>query len=769
MATRFCAVLGSLVLLSCAGSRANLDDAVAAIATHPELEPLSAPGLRFQLPERAHLPLRVEATRVSGFYADVAALVDPVVAVDRGSLRVFVNALPGTSLALKTADGSVEELRVLHDDSAPSVARWRIATGPAVASMRAREGRIELLDASGYVHLGTAPIYALDARGVRRDAALKVDGDIVEASIDVGGLAYPIVLDPAWTTMATMAEARHFHASENLSGGRVLVMGGNSSAAGMPISSAEIYDAKTNTWSATGSLTVPRVQFKTAIVKSGTAAGKLVVVSGGLTSAEWYDPIAGTFKALAPMKATKQSLQLMSVTSFIVAIGGASAERWNSYGDTWDPLPAPTGAPASLLAVAMNDNRILIVHGMKDYVTQDCLDTVEILDPLASTIAPAAKLPTKRCVGSLTLLPSGKVLAAGGTIRDVAYPEMEVYDPATDSWSKVAPKPAYKGGFKSALLGSGKVLFFGGYVSDPTNVVSEIYDPIKDTWGVQVPWTTARILTGVSTLTNGGVLVTGGISMSTSSKLAEVFDEGGNKCTKAEDCGSRLCVDGVCCDRACDGQCEACDVAGSVGTCATITGAPHGSRTPCDGGGGDACKAKTCDGKDNKTCAGLPPATVDCKAATCADGAFTAAAKCDGKGTCAVPMAQGCGDYQCSATGCLNACESAADCKKGLVCKSRACVPGCSADKMSAVGPDGREVPCNAYACDGTTGACRDSCTDTSQCGSGYVCDVPSKTCARQQPETDDGGCSLGHAAGGSSMLLLWLCAIAARRLIRRA
>src|SRR5439155_17205445 len=41
---------------------------------------------------------------------------------------------------------------------------------------------------------------------------------------------------------------------------------------------------------------------------------------------------------------------------------------------------------------------------------------------------------------------------------------------------------------------------------------------------------------------------------------------GGSACTSTTVCAVGSCVNGICCDRACDGQCEACDVPGHEGT-----------------------------------------------------------------------------------------------------------------------------------------------------------------------------------------------------------
>lgn len=54
----------------------------------------------------------------------------------------------------------------------------------------------------------------------------------------------------------------------------------------------------------------------------------------------------------------------------------------------------------------------------------------------------------------------------------------------------------------------------------------------------------------------------------------------GDTCATDMECATMHCVDGVCCRTACDGACEACDVAGSKGTC--VMSNDQG----CGGGGG---------------------------------------------------------------------------------------------------------------------------------------------------------------------------------------
>src|SRR6185503_19829998 len=62
----------------------------------------------------------------------------------------------------------------------------------------------------------------------------------------------------------------------------------------------------------------------------------------------------------------------------------------------------------------------------------------------------------------------------------------------------------------------------------------------------------------------------------------------GTSCKLGSECMSTFCVDGVCCDGKCDGQCQTCGGA-TPGTCSTVaSGQPVGGRAAC-AGAGTAC------------------------------------------------------------------------------------------------------------------------------------------------------------------------------------
>jgi len=150
----------------------------------------------------------------------------------------------------------------------------------------------------------------------------------------------------------------------------------------------------------------------------------------------------------------------------------------------------------------------------------------------------------------------------------------------------------------------------------------------------------ARSSHTATALATGAVLIAGG-DASGVLEGAELFTLRGDRCARPADCLGAPCVDGICCDRACDGQCEACDV--KPGTCVAIAGPPRGGRAPCRSG-------LTCDAT-TAACAPVGPGRCDGDTAV-------------GEGGRRVD----CAPYACAGGTCRTRCGSVADCASPSVC-----------------------------------------------------------------------------------------------------
>ncbi len=103
----------------------------------------------------------------------------------------------------------------------------------------------------------------------------------------------------------------------------------------------------------------------------------------------------------------------------------------------------------------------------------------------------------------------------------------------------------------------------------------------------------------------------------------------GSDCTTGSQCGTGLCVDGVCCSSECGFgvvDCQRCDFAGLEGTCT-----PAASTVVCRVSAGVCDQAETCNGTSGK----CPVNSFGSMGTTCSNGVFCDGAEvCDGLGTC---------------------------------------------------------------------------------------------------------------------------------------
>jgi len=245
----------------------------------------------------------------------------------------------------------------------------------------------------------------------------------------------------------------------------------------------------------------------------------------------------------------------------------------------------------------------------------------------------------------------------------------------------------------------------------------------------------------------------------------------GGTCTEARECASQQCVDGVCCESACAGQCAFCAEAGSQGECLAVTGEPRGARAACDGDGG-ACQG-SCDGVNPAACS-FPGATTVCGRA-CSGETQEQLSHCDGDGACSDDEPSTCGGYLCRGDRCLSECADDADCKNGYGCNMQQCVAKsgrCNEDNTMSHTNDGLDVPCAPYVCDAARGACLTECNSSDQCGVGFACNAQTHTCQATGSATDDDGCACraagGRSPGRSGAGVLWLLGLGSLLAVRR-
>ena len=90
-------------------------------------------------------------------------------------------------------------------------------------------------------------------------------------------------------------------------------------------------------------------------------------------------------------------------------------------------------ARSSHTATLLPSGKVLVAGGETD--GGDVLSSAELYDPAAGTWTATGSMGTARELHTATLLPSGKVLVAGGFLPVVSLTSAELYDPATGTWT----------------------------------------------------------------------------------------------------------------------------------------------------------------------------------------------------------------------------------------------------------------------------------------------------------------------------------------------
>lgn len=165
--------------------------------------------------------------------------------------------------------------------------------------------------------------------------ALVAGGDV---GIEVSSIATAEIYDPAepdparaWRETSPMAEARTQHTATLLPDGRVLVAGGSrhhEQGLDDALSSAEIYDPASETWSKAQPMHVRRAGHTATLLQNGAVllVGGLDDTLSALESAEMFDPFEGTWVLVEPMHHGRfEHTATLLADGRVLVVGGRSS------------------------------------------------------------------------------------------------------------------------------------------------------------------------------------------------------------------------------------------------------------------------------------------------------------------------------------------------------------------------------------------------------------------------------------------------------------
>jgi tetratricopeptide (TPR) repeat protein/N-acetylneuraminic acid mutarotase len=372
----------------------------------------------------------------------------------------------------------------------------------------------ELYDAGA----GTwSTIGSMSSARTHATATLLANGKVLAA----GGAGTAFILssaelyDPSignWNANNAMSTARQYHSATLLPNGKVLVAGGQN--ASTDLSTAELYDPSAGTWSSTGSMLSGRSSHTATLLPNGKVLAAGGYLGARLSTAEIYDPSAGTWAATGSLSTARyqHTATLLSNGKVLVAGGGqqasnpynfSTAELYDPAAGTWSATGSMASGRRSHTATPLNNGKILVAGGQSD--SDLYISTAELYDPAAGTWSTTNAMPRIRGYHTATLLSNGKVLAAGGYTSG-SLAAADLYDPAAGTWAATGSMASTRDSHPAVLLPSGRVLVMGGYNTS----TAEIYDPAAGSWFSATSLTAERYGPTATLLPSGNILVVGG-------------------------------------------------------------------------------------------------------------------------------------------------------------------------------------------------------------------------------------------------------------------
>jgi len=584
---------------------------------------------------------------------------------------------------------------------------------------------------NGFSASATAEIYTSSSsswastgsmKGARRFHAAALTGTKVLAAggyLNSGtssALSTAEVYDTAaktWSDAPDMTAARAAHTATTLTSGEVLIVGGEQGST--ILSSAQRYVPSTNSWKSTASMAVPRTRH----TATRLADGKVIVIGGRdastvLTGAELYDPATDTWTTVGGMKTARWSHTAHTLPDGSVLVvggfysmdkrGADNAERYVPVGKTFAPIDATMNRHRGACFSATLGNGRIVTAGGLDFDGTFLLyrGVSQIFGAATEQWTDSDSLTGGRGSGATVALDAARALAIGGSELGVSTSKCDLFTLIPDGQPCL---PA--GGFEYRCAN------FCVDLVCCTTTCEDACSSCATTAGVgkclpvaDGPPVAPRSC-GAYTRCFAGKCAT--TCKTDDECIASHFCSGGAciprkaigiSCSTAGECGSRNCIDGVCCDTACDKACEACNLPGKLGECSAVldgTTPPHDPK---------ACSPYVCGASGCRTSCTNQGHCIG--SARCVDGAcVNRTVECSGDGLASIDWSTGsglatsCGAYRCGNDGrCRSACGGTGDCAPDYVCNltARTCVPGDRPSSGCGMSASSREDPPNDLA-----------------------------------------------------------------------
>ena len=207
-----------------------------------------------------------------------------------------------------------------------------------------------------------------------------------------------------------------------------------------------------------------------------------------MTSAELYDPFSGTWTATASMANPREgdATLLHDGRVLVGDLEGASPDDPTSgiYGaEIFDPQSGTWTATGRMVnggavATLLRDGKVLVTG---NGVLPTGNGSAQVFDPDHGTWTATGRMINPRHSHAAILLPDGKVLVVGGhVVPDFPTDSAELFDPDTGTWTAIANMHIPRELINGFLQPDGKVLVLGSSGGDPQSV--ELYDPASGTW-----------------------------------------------------------------------------------------------------------------------------------------------------------------------------------------------------------------------------------------------------------------------------------------------